>query len=80
MSLESSVRAIRKIRIATSISVAFALMIMGYAAMDPGMADSTRSHMFWLAVILVVLSVVIPISYAAYLAKKGPGIPPDEMT
>ncbi len=80
MSLESSVRAIRKIRLVTSISVAIALMIMGYAAMDPGMAGSTRSHMFWLAVILMILSVVIPISYTVYLAKKGPGIPPEEIT
>ena len=79
MKLESAVKNIRRIRIATSVVVALALIIMGYIATDDSLSETTRDIMLWIAVILIILSVIIPLTYSAYLAKKGPGEPDPEL-
>ncbi len=72
MKLEGAVRSVRRVRIATSAGVALALMIMGVASLDSDMSEAAHDGLFLLAGVLIILSVIIPISYTVYLAKKGP--------
>ncbi len=72
MKLEGAVRSVRRVRIATSVGVALALMILGIASLDSDMSEATQDGLFLLAAVLIILSVIVPISYTAYLARKGP--------
>jgi len=78
MKLESAVMKIRKMRIATSIIVAMVLIMMGVISTNDGVSESTRNAMLWLAMIFMILSFLIPVSYTAYLAKKGAEVPPED--
>ena len=78
MKLESAVAKVRNVRIATSVILALALMMMGIVSISDRISESTRDAMFWLAAILIILSVVVPVSYTIYLAKKGPDLPQED--
>lgn len=78
MKLGSAVVKVRRMRIATSVIVALALMMMGVVSINDTISESARDTMFWLAAILIIMSVVVPISYTVYLAKKGTESPPEE--
>ncbi len=78
MKLESAVAKVRKVRIATSITVAIIIVVMGILSTRDGVNEASQNTIFWLAITMMLLSVIFPISYTIYLSRKGPDIPPDD--
>ena len=78
MKLESAVVKVRRMRIATSVGAAIALISLGVLSKSDSLPESIQDNLIWLAAIFIILSVVVPVSYTIYIAKKGPSVPEDD--